>query len=293
MIFDKDTDPKLEVSYVKNEPLEYKINLFDSGTKAVVEIKIKVLTSQHEDMLFRVQLCAVDPVTLLPLEAVTKPIKVISKLTHVKKAQSNTVSPGTPTASKKRLSSSSNSNSSTLPTPSATTVLPTGITYSSQVLDNNSIAAALTRIEQTQQNIVNVLSFIARRLFPGLDDIGNMLDTSSSQDGTTPTTTTTTITSNNSNMSTTEQLSVGSVPQPTQSNKLPDSQEIEIDEEADIPPEVAQAFRKFVDVVSTLPPEEKTDKIIDVVHTLSGGDTAKIEHLWDKMQAKRRRKDTD
>jgi hypothetical protein len=51
--FDRDDDQAKEVSFVKNEPLDYKVNIADGGQKAIVELKIKVLTSQHEDMLFR------------------------------------------------------------------------------------------------------------------------------------------------------------------------------------------------------------------------------------------------
>lgn len=44
--YDREDDEKMEVSYVKNEPLEYKVNMIDGGFKAFVEVKIKVLTSQ-------------------------------------------------------------------------------------------------------------------------------------------------------------------------------------------------------------------------------------------------------
>jgi len=82
--FDRDEEDKLEVSYVKNEPLEYKVSLSDGGFKASVELRIKVLTSQHEDMLFRVRLSAMDPLTGQPFGIITQPIKVISKLTQLK-----------------------------------------------------------------------------------------------------------------------------------------------------------------------------------------------------------------
>jgi hypothetical protein len=73
--FDRDGDPKVEVAYVKNEPLECKVNIMEQGTKAIVDVKIKVLTSQHEDMLFRVQLIATVN-DQYQVEAVSKPIKV-------------------------------------------------------------------------------------------------------------------------------------------------------------------------------------------------------------------------
>jgi len=89
--FDREEDAKnaLEVSYVKNEPLEYKVSLTDGGYKASVELRIKVLTSQHEDMLFRVKLSAVDPLSGTTFGVISQPIKVISKLTQLKGKSTN------------------------------------------------------------------------------------------------------------------------------------------------------------------------------------------------------------
>mmetsp|Transcript_20546 Transcript_20546/g.28830 ORF Transcript_20546/g.28830 Transcript_20546/m.28830 type:complete len:310 (-) Transcript_20546:33-962(-) len=89
--FDNEEDQKLEVSYVKNEPLDYKVNIHEGGYKANLEVRIKVLTSQHEDMLFRVRITATDPISQMALEIYTQPIKVISKLTQVKKKESQGV----------------------------------------------------------------------------------------------------------------------------------------------------------------------------------------------------------
>jgi len=255
--YDKDNDPRVEVSYVKNEPLDYRVNLFDNGAKAIVEIKIKVLTSQHEDMLFRVQLCAVDSATSEQLEVTSKPIKVISKLTHVKKSQPNVVSsPTTPTSSKKRLA-----NSGSLGT------IP--VIQSSDI----NVTAALARIEQTQQNIVNVLSFIARRLFPGLEEIGVMFDQSSSQDGTT-------------------EISVGTIAQPQQA--LPvittSSQQQQTDAMEGSSTEVEHSFRKFLVAVNSLAPEEKQEKISGLVSTLSSDDSDKLGELLDTFSSRKKSK---
>jgi len=102
--FDKEDEEKTLVPFVKSEPLDYKVNVLDGGLKASVELKIKVLTSQHEDMLFRVHFVATDPETRQELHVFSQPIKVISKVTQVKKGKENhqTGSPapfkGTPTA---------------------------------------------------------------------------------------------------------------------------------------------------------------------------------------------------
>jgi len=109
--FNHEKDPQVEVSFVKNEPLDYKVNLRpDAVNKAALELKIKVLTSQHEDMLFRVKLLGVDPATGILFDAVTQPVKVISKLIQLKKKGSPTVT--TPSPTKKRSSSTDSVSSS-------------------------------------------------------------------------------------------------------------------------------------------------------------------------------------
>jgi len=109
--FNHEKDPQVEVSFVKNEPLDYKVNLRpDAVNKAALELKIKVLTSQHEDMLFRVKLLGVDPATGILFDTVTQPVKVISKLIQLKKKGSPTVT--TPSPTKKRSSSTDSVSSS-------------------------------------------------------------------------------------------------------------------------------------------------------------------------------------
>jgi hypothetical protein len=47
LLYDTDRDdPRVEVTYIKNEPMEYKVKISESGIKATVEIRIKVLSSQ-------------------------------------------------------------------------------------------------------------------------------------------------------------------------------------------------------------------------------------------------------
>jgi len=98
--FDHMHEEKQEVNFVKNAPLDAKINLNDTGDRAKIEVKIKVLTSQHEDSLFRVRILATDPMTKLPFDLFTHPIKVISKMNQMKK-KDPTSSP-TSVPSKKR-----------------------------------------------------------------------------------------------------------------------------------------------------------------------------------------------
>jgi len=136
--FDTDRSQKVEVSFVKNEPLDYKINIGESGQKATVELRIKVLTSQHEDMLFRVRIAAI--IDGQAYECHTQPIKVISKMTQKREPMAPAVV--TPTPVKKRSSSSVSSVSST-----------------------EVITATLLRLEQQQQEIQKMLQLLIHRLF--------------------------------------------------------------------------------------------------------------------------------
>jgi hypothetical protein len=76
-----DMNEEKEVAYVQSKPVEYKPTLNDLADQISFDIKIKVLSSHHEDNFFRLKLTVWDPhnaqfpsLTLLSL-----PIKVISK----------------------------------------------------------------------------------------------------------------------------------------------------------------------------------------------------------------------
>jgi len=78
-----------EVDFVKLKPLEYKVRVNDSGSKVNVECRLKVLSSQLEDMNFRIKFIALDPITqkeICPLlTTISDPIKVISKPEQIRK----------------------------------------------------------------------------------------------------------------------------------------------------------------------------------------------------------------
>jgi len=85
-----DCDEFKSVDFVKVEPLEFKYAPNASGDRLEVELRIKVLTSQHEDMLFKVHIQGVDPTTRADIPGLalfTPPIKVISKPEQLKKRQ--------------------------------------------------------------------------------------------------------------------------------------------------------------------------------------------------------------
>jgi hypothetical protein len=85
-----DTEGEKGVDFVKLKPIEYKCVPNESGDQVSVELRIKVLTSQHEDMFFKVKIQGQEPVSkqdVPNLKVITAPIKVISKPEQLKKRQ--------------------------------------------------------------------------------------------------------------------------------------------------------------------------------------------------------------
>jgi len=85
-----DTDGLKDVDFVKVKPMEFKSAPAENGQYLDAELRIKVLTSQHEDMLFRVRIQGHNPLTQeeIPGMCVLTPsIKVISKPEQLKKKQ--------------------------------------------------------------------------------------------------------------------------------------------------------------------------------------------------------------
>jgi flagellar hook-basal body complex protein FliE len=85
-----DCEGNKEVDYVKVKPIEFKPTPSENGLNLEVELRIKVLTSQHEDMLFKVRIQGYHPITreeIAGMCLLTAPIKVISKPEQLKKRQ--------------------------------------------------------------------------------------------------------------------------------------------------------------------------------------------------------------
>jgi hypothetical protein len=76
-----DMEEEKEVSWVKQKPVEYKTVISEDGAQISLEaIKIKVLSSHHEDNLFRLRLTMWDPSNeSIVYVVLSNPIKVISK----------------------------------------------------------------------------------------------------------------------------------------------------------------------------------------------------------------------
>lgn len=81
-----DSEVEKEVDFLAEKPFLFKPTINQSGSKLTLEVRIKVLTSQLEHMLFRVGLKLFDPQTKqLMFESSSEAIKVISKSDQVKK----------------------------------------------------------------------------------------------------------------------------------------------------------------------------------------------------------------
>jgi len=79
-----------EVDFVRAKPLEFKPTATNGGHNLETEIRIKILSSQHEDMSFRVKIRGTNPITKEDMPGVsilTPPIKVISKPEQIKKRE--------------------------------------------------------------------------------------------------------------------------------------------------------------------------------------------------------------
>lgn len=124
LLYDTENGSEKEVDYVENKPFQFKVNVVNGGRQVDIEVRLKVLSSQHEDMFFVVKFMALDPLTkreVSPYLVVhSLPIKVISKPEQLKKRR----------PSKKR----------TL---------------------NDMLIEALTRIEQNQQSQQQLLDQLA------------------------------------------------------------------------------------------------------------------------------------
>jgi len=84
-----DSEIEKMVDFVRIKPLDFKCRPSDNGSKCTVDLRIKVLTSQLEDMFFRIRFRALDLLTksVYPhLVAYSGPIKVISKPDQITKA---------------------------------------------------------------------------------------------------------------------------------------------------------------------------------------------------------------
>lgn len=92
-----DTHESKPVDYVKDKPVDIRTQVSESGEELNVELKVKVLTSQHENSLFRIKIIILDPNTGLPIHPywhiITAPVKVISKPELSKRKKTSATEP--------------------------------------------------------------------------------------------------------------------------------------------------------------------------------------------------------
>lgn len=88
-----DCEDEKFVDFVRKQPMEYKAQI--NNDQLVMETRIKVLTSQLEDMLFKMRLRCVDSKTKQPIPGLyctTEPIKVVSKPEQVERIKQPQIS---------------------------------------------------------------------------------------------------------------------------------------------------------------------------------------------------------
>jgi len=90
LLFDCAGEEKI-VPFMKTKPIEYRGRVNDRADTMNMDIRIQVLTSHHEGMLFKIKFTCMDPRTqeVYPyLSVISEPIRVISKLDQVRKRKS-------------------------------------------------------------------------------------------------------------------------------------------------------------------------------------------------------------
>jgi hypothetical protein len=81
LLYDTAGGDEKQVDFVKSSPMEYACKINPKGDSVTVDMKLAVLSSQHEDMFFRVKFS----VKATSLSVISDPIKVVSKPAQLKK----------------------------------------------------------------------------------------------------------------------------------------------------------------------------------------------------------------
>ena len=218
-------------------------------------------------MLFRVQFAAIDPATLIPVEAYSKPIKVISKLTQLKKKEIAAASPGLATSgthtttSKKRQSSGGSAAVVATPAPVQSTALTSPIVP-------DGFAAVLSRMEQQQQHHHNLLTAISKKLF-GVEEVQfQSID-------------------NSNNNQQYQNIAVNAIPVPVVDAALVNQATEELEratEEAARSAELDTLFKKFLTNLSNVPIDERQIKIQGLIGGLGVQEMETLNELFTNLQ---------
>ncbi len=83
------------VPYVKSSPIDWVVQVNETGERAKLDFRLHVLSSQHEDMFFRLKIIAVPPKdsNFLPIHVISDPIRCVSKQTQLTKNKKSTKRP--------------------------------------------------------------------------------------------------------------------------------------------------------------------------------------------------------
>lgn len=154
----EDGEPR-EVETLKIPPLEYTCHVNESGDKAAVQIRIGVLSSQHEGAYFRVKLSARNPGTGEHFEAFSHPLKIISKRNQVKKILA------------KQQQQQHQLQTSPVSSPQSSPILSPIRT--SAITSDDMVAQVLLRLEEQQRDQSQMLQQLCQHIKPkkrSLDD---------------------------------------------------------------------------------------------------------------------------
>eukprot|EP01096_Ripella_sp_DP13-Kostka_P015670 TRINITY_DN741_c3_g1_i2.p1 TRINITY_DN741_c3_g1~~TRINITY_DN741_c3_g1_i2.p1 ORF type:complete len:456 (-),score=210.04 TRINITY_DN741_c3_g1_i2:490-1857(-) len=139
------------VDFVRAKPLDFKAQPLDKPDSLTLETRIKVLTSQHEDMMFRIRISGLDVSTkkeIPGLDVITVPIKVVSKPDQAHRSKERSVS-----AANSSHNSASNSDSEAPPSsfpPCGAPSLSGHVTAKKKRSFQEFVQESLSRIEREQ-----------------------------------------------------------------------------------------------------------------------------------------------
>jgi len=144
-----------EVSFVSTKPVDYKPSLNDVGDEICFDVKIKVLSSHHEDNFFRLKLTVWDPNNdnFPQLSILSHPIKVISKPMNQRKTRKRAA----PTRRCKTVTTLPPSPTS--PPSVITPPLPSGAATAC----NPVLESTLQRVDVQQQETIRLLTQLLER----------------------------------------------------------------------------------------------------------------------------------
>lgn len=249
LVYDESADNK-EVAFVKVKPVEYKPTINDAGDQISFDVKIKVLSSHHEDNFFRLKIEVWDPnAPAHKLSALSAPIKVISKpLKHRKKAAATNAN-------------AASANGNYEPSESGSKAGGNGGVKRSNADRSNDDEYLVQRMndileeqQQTRDEVRQLRQLLAIQLGVGDGDLANGGDFAGAG------------------------ANAGMNPPPAKRIKT-ENGESESDKDFET------LFSRLIQVYSTLEVEEKTEKTRKMLRTMSGREAEMLVEMFDLLNA--------